>query len=101
MIRLIFVTERDASPFLYIHHAERAEILAALESLTPRPVTPERAATAFIRATQWDIEPVSVPITELTGVLDFVEDNKGADVIAFDPAAWKEYDIRALLKRVQ
>jgi hypothetical protein len=98
MMRLIFVTERDASPFLYIHDAERAEILTALESITPHPVTPERAATALIRATQWDIEPVSVPITELSGLLDFVDDGRSGNVIAFDPVAWREYDLRALLK---
>jgi hypothetical protein len=98
MIRLIFVTERDASPFLYIHRAERAEILAALESIAPRPVTPERAAVALIRATQWDIEPVSTPVTELTGLLDFIDDGRSADVIAFDPQAWQEYDLRELLK---
>ena len=52
-------------------------MIAELNKLAANhPVTAARAATAFIRATTWDIEPVSNPVTELSGLLDFIERNR-------------------------
>ena len=65
----------------------------------PGPVTPEHAATAFIRATDRDIEPVSAPITELAGALAFIDTPDEANRwIVFNARTWTEHDIPALLR---
>jgi hypothetical protein len=99
---LYFVTDDSASPELNIHDASRDDVVAELHKLAGNhPVTPERAAVALIRATTWDIEPSSNPVTELSGLLDFIDlPDKPAwtrKVMAWNPVDWAEYDLPRLL----
>lgn len=102
MIRLIFANASGASPELLIDNANHAEIAQFLDGMPDhlRDSSPMKAAIPFIRALDgFDMALCSVPVTALDDALEFI-DGSGVNLanwIAFDPEAWKEWDLRALL----